>query len=169
MAAHYQNLIGEYFTTLIVTPSKSDESGTEIQAFQVSDGTMRIDQEGLFTESPDPQTIVVTEQLYICGWKRDRADVNVFLCAVRLRKTQSKFPNHTFPSPSQNPTPLDLKFHFRDTEFCPFWYQLFDFNLLLYLVSNRVLTLEQIHSLVPVILQQRDPPEELANRIEALT
>jgi hypothetical protein len=141
----------------------------EIVAFQVSDGTMKISQEGLFAESPDPQTIVLTEQLYICGWKRDRADVNVFLCAVRLRTTQSKFPNHTFPSPSHNPTPLDLKFHFRDNEFCPMWYQLFDFNLLFYIASKHVLTMEQMHRMIPAILQKKDLPDEMTDRIEAAT
>jgi hypothetical protein len=164
LAARYQNLYGEYFTTLVATPSGESDIGME--AFQVSDATMQLDSEKWFLPPTNPHELNFRDEVFVCGARKKMADVNICLCAVRVRHTHSKFPNHEFPAPSQSPRILDLKMHFQDHEFCPNWYHLFDFNLLLFLEVSGICRLSEVQAIVPVLLQQQDLPDELMEKIE---
>lgn len=172
MAAHFQNLFGEYFTTLVVMPR--GENDVVIEAFQVSDAAMRIDQENLFEDTNhsnnyfnnySPKIVRFKEPLDTCNVNRTEADVNLLLCAVRVRLTKSKFISHLFPSPSQNPTNIDLKMYFHEKEFAPTWYQLFDFNLLLFIYENFILSESEIREVVDDIINMRDVPEVIMQKI----
>ena len=163
MAAKYQNLFGEYFTTLVVMPV-GDEN-MKIEAFQVSDAAMRCHKEHLFRKTDNQKICKFTEPLFVCNVKKDEADVNLLLCAVRVRLTNSKFISHSFPSPSQNPTKLDLKLNFSEKEYTPTWYQLFDFNLLLFLKTERILSKNQVNQVIHDIIKKKDIPEETMEQI----
>ncbi|OHT12190.1 hypothetical protein TRFO_18085 [Tritrichomonas foetus] len=162
-AAYYQNLFGEYFTTLVVMPR--GEEDVIIEAFQVSDAAMRCSKEKLFAETDSDKIIKFNEPIFTCNIKQNEADVNLFLCAVRVRLTESKFLNHTFPSLSQIPSPLDLKMYFVDKEFSPTWYQMFDFNLLTYLLISRVLSKGEIDDIIARIVAKQDIQEEVMAKI----
>jgi hypothetical protein len=164
LAAHYQNTYGEYFTILIATPS--GDSGVGIEGFQVSDEMMRLHREDWFLPPSNPRELEFRDEIFVCGCRRRSADVNLSLCAVRVRRRHSKFPNHAFPAPSQNPTLLDLEMHLRETEFYPNWYQFFDFNLLLFLERADICNLGEVRAMVPVLLQQEDLPDELMEKVE---
>jgi hypothetical protein len=163
LAAKYQNIYGEYFTTLIVTPS--GDSDVAIEAFQMSDVTMRLDRENWFLPPMNPHQIEFREEVFVCGLRRKSMDVNLCLCAVRVRHTHSKFPNHIFPSPSQHPTVLDLKLHLKENECCPNWYVFFDFNFLVFLADREICPLAEVQGIVPVILMQQDLPDELMEKV----
>lgn len=168
MAAHYQNLYGEYFTTLVVMPQ--NENDVVIEAFQVSDAAMQIDREKLFDNSDDnynPKIVKFKEPLNTCNVNRTEADVNILLCAVRVRLTKSKFISHSFPSPSQHPTFVDLKMHFSENDFAPTWYQLFDFNLLLFIYQKDILTLSEIQQIVNDIIKMKDIHENTMRKIRS--
>jgi hypothetical protein len=79
---------------------------------------------------------------------------------------RSRFPNHSFPSPAQSPGILDLQMHFRNNEFCPIWYLLFDFNLLVYLESSHVFQMEELRSVIAYIIQQQDLPDVVTEKIQ---
>ena len=164
LAACYQNMFSEYFTTAVVTPRGDD---VVVEAFQVSDAAMKMDKEQYFVPSKKPNTIAFKEELVVCGVKRSEADVNLFLCAVRVRQTHSKVPCHTFPAPSEHPTMLDLKRHLEDNEYCPWWRKLFDFNLLVFLAVNDILNLESdIPKVVTAIIHKEEIPEGYMELIE---
>ncbi|KAH0793781.1 nuclear protein localization 4 [Histomonas meleagridis] len=162
-AALYQNKFGEYFTTLIVTPIGQND--ISVEAFQVSDAAMKLDKGDYFANSDNQHVVVFKEELTVCGFKRKEADVNLLLCAVRVRQTHSKFPSHEFPSPQQEPTILDLKRYFVDHEYCPNWYALFDFNLLVFLKLNDILTLKNIQIVVNHILAKTEIPNAIMDVI----
>jgi hypothetical protein len=165
LAAHYQNRFGEYFTTLVVSPTGHND--VSIEAFQVSDETLRLEREAWIVPGPKPTELNFRDEVFVCGCRKKTADVNLCLCAVRVRLTHSKFPNHNFPSPSQSPTLLDLKMHLRDNEFCPNWYQLFDFNLLLFLQTKGIFSASEIEGeIIPNLLAQEDIPQPLMAKIE---
>jgi hypothetical protein len=164
LGAKYQNIYGEYFTILVATPS--GDSDISLEGFQVSDATMQLDRENWFLPPTNPHELAFKDEIFVCGCRRKVADVNLCLCAVRVRRRHSKFPNHSFPAPSQNPTLLDLKMHIRETEFYPNWYQLFDFNLLIFLEAAEICRIAEVQAIVPVLLQQQDLPDELMEKIE---
>jgi hypothetical protein len=165
-SAHYQNLFGEYFTTLIMMPF--GENDATMEAFQVSDVAMRMDQESYFVSNAwGACEVALKEELMVCGRKSRTADTNLFLCAVRLRRTMSKFVGHSFPAPAHKPGVLDLRIHLRDSEFCPNWYRLFDFNLLLFLETSGILTRSEVEYVVALVIGKADVPEELMGKLEA--
>lgn len=167
LAAYYQNFFGEYFTTLVVTPE--GDSNVQIEAFQVSDVAMRLEREHYIIPNDDQTKLYFKEELYVGNRKQSNCDVNVFLCAVRVRLTHSKFVNHSFPFPSQNPSNLDLKVHFGDNEFCPPWWQLFDFNLLIYLVNMNIFSLnDEIPMIIDAIITKSEIPERFLNKIYSI-
>lgn len=166
MAAKYQSFFGEYFTTIVVTPENEDK--VKIEAFQISDAGVRVYCENYLTEQNNPHKISFREGLNVCGQKKNEADVNLFLCAVRVRLTKSKFPNHSFPSPSQNPSKIDLKMHFENNEYCPSWYQFFDFNLLIFLEEYYVFGDETdcvVETIIKNIISKDDIPEIIVERL----
>lgn len=165
LAAYYQNFYGEYFTTLIVTPQS--ESSIQIEAFQVSDAAMKISMNDSFLEDyDDPQNCHFKEDVYVCHEKKRECQANLFLCAVRIRETQSKFLSHQFPSMAQNPNRTDVKLYLKELECTPTWYRLFDLNLLLYLLEANILTLNEIKICVDCILQMVDIPTTIWRKIE---
>lgn len=166
LAAKYQNMYGEYFTTLIVTPA--NENDVSVEAFQVSDVAMRLEKEGYFAESKDPHVVELKEELTVCQFKRKSVDVNLFLCAVRVRQTTSKIPLHDFPSPSQQPSLLDLKQYFADHESCPSWYEFFDFNLLVFLFTNDLISEDDLYKVVQKIKSKSEIDSTVFNQLTSL-
>ena len=164
LAAYYQNLFSEYFTTVVVTPK---DDNVVVEAFQVSDAAMKMDKGHYFVPCKKENTIAFKEELFVCGVKRSEADVNLFLCAVRVRQTHSKIPGHTFPSPSQHPRMMDLKQHLAENEYCPGWRKLFDFNLLVFLAFNEILSSSDIPIIVSAIIGKKEIPEGYMELIEA--
>ena len=164
LAAHYQNLFGEYFTTLVVMPKSA--SDVVIEAYQVSDIAMRLEKEDYFVDLESETELGFREELFVGNRKQSKVDVNVFLCAVRVRQTHSKFPFHKFPAPSQLPDQDDLRIHLSNTEFCPSWYRLFDFNLLMYLATSKLFNMEEISEIISLIIQKEDIPDAYIDRIE---
>lgn len=168
LAAFYQNMYGEYFTTLVVTPQENNE--ISVEAFQVSDAAMQLDREQIWNPvdfTKETKEITFKEELFVYNSKKKSADVNLFLCAVRVRLTHSKFPSHSFPCLSQNPTLIDLKKHLDENEFCPSWRQLFDFNLLVFIVANDIFTIEHdIPIIVNDIIQKQEIPSVYMEMIQ---
>ena len=104
----------------------------------------------------------------MCGQKKNEADVNLFLCAVRVRLTSSKFPNHSFPSPSQNPSKIDLKMHFENNEYTPSWFQFFDFNLLVFFENYKVFgdeTENIVNTIISNIISKNDISETILEKL----
>lgn len=167
LAARYQNLFGEYFTTLIVKPN--GETDVAIEAFQVSDIAMRLEKENYFVDLDSETELGFTESLYVGNRKQKQADVNIFLCAVRVRQTHSKFPLHCFPWPSQTPKEDDVKIHLRNHEYCPSWFRLFDFNLLVYLVCAKKFSKDEIADIITMIIHKQDTPDMYMERIDYST
>ena len=167
LAAHFQNLFGEYFTTLVVMPK--NDTDVVIEAFQVSDVAMRLEKEDYFVDLDSETELGFREELFVGNRKQSKVDVNVFLCAVRVRQTHSKFPFHKFPSPSQSPDEDDLRIHMCNTEYCPTWYRLFDFNLLMYLATSKLFNMEEISEIISLIIQKVDIPDMYMERIEEHT
>lgn len=171
MAAYYQNLFGEYFTTLVVMPQ--NDIDVVIEAFQVSDAAMQIERENLFegngsfSNNDNPKIVKFKEPLDTCNVKRTEADVNLLLCAVRVRLTNSKFVSHSFPCPSQIPSFVDLERYFNANDFSPTWYLLFDFNLLLFIYEQHILTKKEIQDVVNDIIKMEDIHEETMNKIRS--
>lgn len=167
MASHFQNLFGEYFTTLVVMPRNDND--VVIEAFQVSDAAMQIERENLFVDSSndndDPRIVKFKEPLDTCNVKREEADVNLLLCAVRVRLTNSKFVSHSFPCPSQLPTLIDMKMYFKENDYKPTWYQLFDFNLLLFMCENQILSRKEISGVISDIIEMHDIHEDVMRKI----
>jgi len=165
LAALYQNLYGEYFTTLVVTPRGDSE--TEVVAFQITDAAMKIQKMDLFDFSLDQKRVYFKRELRVFGKKSRYADVNLFLCAVRVRLTNSKFPSHSFPS---QPSLIDISKHLFDNEYYPEWLKFFDFNLLVFLVNERVIMNEnELNSIVAAILTKSKLPEEIMNSVNLYT
>ena len=169
LASFYQNYFGEYFTTLVVMPMPGDENNVVIEAFQVKDAAMKMDEEQYFVPSDNPHEVKFKEDLVVYNMKRNSCDVNLLLCAVRVRQTHSKFYSHTFPSPSQYPTFTDLKIYLHDKEYFPSWVQLFDFNLLVFLVLNAVISINEVAQIVCAILEKSDVPITIMDKIHKST
>jgi len=171
MAAQYQNMFSEYFTTLIITPEMvNGDVATQIVAFQASDAAMKMDQQLLFDQSDNAGEIHVNQDVIVCGAKKRKVDTNLIICAVRVRQTHSRFVSHAFPWPSQNPTTLDLKKYLGDNEYCPHWYQLFDFNLLIHLANFGVFDPENEGAdLVNKILNKEEIPPTIIRRMNELS
>ncbi|OHT00455.1 hypothetical protein TRFO_32862 [Tritrichomonas foetus] len=168
LAAYYQNLFGEYFTTLVVMPQKDDESNVVIEAFQVKDSAMKMDQGQYFVPSDNPHEIKFKEDLVVYNLKKRSCDVNFLLCAVRVRQTHSKFLSHSFPCPSQFPTNDDLKLYFRDHEYSPAWVTLFDFNLLVFLTYKDIISLEDdIPLIIASIIEKLDVSNAIMGKIQS--
>ena len=129
---------------------------------------MKLDSGDYFAESENQHVVSLKEELTVCGFKRKSADVNLLLCAVRVRQTHSKFPSHEFPSPQQEPTILDLKRYFSDHEYCPNWFAFFDFNLLVFLKLNDILTLNNIQIVVKCIIAKSEIPNAIMDVINSV-
>jgi hypothetical protein len=171
-AAQYQNLFGEYFVTLIVSPSQGSEGRVSVEAFQVKDVAMRLEKEGLVVPSADPSILKFKEPIFVYGKgkKLDQLqgdEVNLLLCAVRVRQKESKIPLHVFPAPAHSPSFLDLKRHLENHEFCPSWYKLFDFNLLVFLATKGGLAVtSEIQVIIRSIIAKTDVPEGIMELID---
>ena len=165
LAAKYQNIYGEYFTTLIMTPR--GQSNIEVEAFQVCDAVVNLTKLKLIddTQNNDPSKIFFKQEIRVFEKKMKSCNVNLCLCAVRIRKTQSKFPSHSFPTLSANPTKKDLVMHFKDNEFCPSWRKFFDFNLLVYLHVYHALPFSHIKIIIDCIIAMSDVPKQILDEV----
>jgi hypothetical protein len=160
-AAHFQLLFGEHFTTLIVMPDRNTPGHVTVEAFQVKDCAVKMAKDGYFAKTDDPKIIRFKEPLSVYGAQKTELrgdEVNLLLCAVRIRTKQSKIPLHEFPSPASQPTPFDLGKFLADHEFCPTWYKLFDFNLLVYLATKCGIRSEQMATIVQSIRSKTEVP-----------
>lgn len=166
LAAKYQNKYGEYFTTLIVTPANDND--VSVEAFQVSDAAMKLEKGNYFAESKDPHVVEFKEELTVCQFKRKSADVNLFLCAVRVRQTNSKIPLHDFPSPGQEPSLLDLKQYLIDHESCPSWYTFFDFNFLVFIFLNDLISEDELYTITQEIKSKQEIAPSIYNKLNNL-
>ena len=156
LAAKYQNEFTEYFTTVTITPtSHNGVSSLEMQGFQVNDATMKVEKAGLFAQSEEPEFMAFNTDIKFQSKPHRKLDTNLALCAVRIRTAKSHFPSNAFPSPSAMPTTQDLKEYFNDNQYCPPWRQLFDFNLLVYLVQIKVLAPMLIDTVVNQIIYKK--------------
>ena len=156
MAAHYQNEFSEYFTTVIITPThQNGVDSIEVQGFQVNDATMKIEKSGIFEESEDPNVLQFNTDVKFQNRPLRKLDTNLALCAVRIRSAKSHFPSNAFPSPAAFPSSVDLKHYIDDNQYCPPWRQLFDFNLLVYLVSSGVIPSDKIKTVVDQIIGKK--------------
>lgn len=156
MAAMYQNMFGEYFTTLIVMPTK--EGSIEVDAFQVIDSAMKLESFDLFAESEDQTHILFKEPVKVLQKKLTKIDCNLLLCAVRIRQTKSRFLSHSFPHPSTNPSIVNLNQYITDNLYSPPWYAMFDFNLLYFCVARQLIPLEEMLLVVDLIVLKEDIP-----------
>lgn len=158
LAAYYQNFFSEYFTTLVVTPNPDDETALQMEAYQVSDGAMKLDQAQLFAPSDDPHKVFFTEEILNSyeNRKSTSCNVNILLTPVRIKKTESKFPSHEFPSPSQYPTATDFIAYMKSKESSPTWLQLFDFNVLVFLSSENVINENDLPIVIDSIIKMKD-------------
>lgn len=157
MMAKFQNLFGEYFTTLSCHPDENNSNVQVFEAFQVSDAAMKIDARGYFLDKdPSPTEVGLTEPLKVDSIKKSQFDVNWLLVSTRVRYTKSKIPLHSFPWPNSHPTLLDLKNHLDENNYCPLWYTLFDFSLLIFLESSLILNKDQMKILIRSILTMNE-------------
>lgn len=168
MAAHYQNRFGELFTTLIVLPRGKID--TEVVAYQVTDAVVNLSKMGMIKDDPDPRNIHFKVDNRITGVRvfdklMQKCDVNLCLCSVRIRKTQSKFPSHAFPSLQAKPTKIDVRSYLNENEFCPTWRKFFDFNLLVYLVYSHAINLECAKRVVQCIIKMEEIPQPILQDI----
>ncbi|KAK8895808.1 hypothetical protein M9Y10_013693 [Tritrichomonas musculus] len=168
LAAYYQNFFSEYFTTLVVTPDPKDDSNVQMEAFQVTDAAMKLDQGQYFSPSDNPHEVNFTEEILnsVQNKRCKSCNVNILLTAVRIKQTESKFPSHEFPSPSQYPGPLDFVAYMNNKESFPTWMQLFDFNLLVYLVYNNIISENDVGSVVEAIIKMKDIPPRIMTQID---
>jgi nuclear protein localization family protein 4 len=167
LAAKYQNEFTEYFTTVIVTPiMQNGVASVNSQGFQVNDAAMKIDKEGLFDQSDDPYFMKFKEPVKFYSREYSKLDVNLALCAVRIRETKSRFPSNAFPSPSAFPSVVDVKKYFNDNQYCPTWYQLFDFNLLVYLVQNNAIPFGQVSTVVKQIIGKQPIEKNVLDNLQ---
>ena len=164
LAAKYQNKFGEYFTTLSIFPNEETHE-ISVEAYQVSDAAMRLDSEHYFEEDPSETEVKIKEPLKVGNQMKEKFDVNWLLCALRVKKTNSKFPLHSFPWPQQKPTIVDLQKHFENNLFCPSWYALFDFNLLTFLLHHEIVSPEEMEIIVKSIIASSEIPEKIMNKI----
>ena len=164
LAAQYQNLFGEYFTTIVVTPM--GDGDVNVEAFQVTDAAMKLDMQSYFVDNDSPDDVYCKEPIKVFEKKVDHYDYKLLLVGVRIRGRKSKIPFHSFPFPSNFPSLIDLKRHFEDNEFCPSWYKLFDFNLLIFLVNSNILSLENdIPQVISSIIAKEDVPDRIMTKI----
>jgi len=163
MAAQYQNMFSEYFTTLSLYPiTVQGKPSQSAEAFQVSDAAMRLDSEQYFVDpNPSETEVQFKEPLRVYDAKKTKVDVNYLLCAIRVKECESKIPNHDFPYPSVSPSLIDLKKYLEDHEFCPTWYYFFDFNLLVFLAMNEILSMDQIQTIVNCIIAKNEVPQDI--------
>ena len=140
-----------------------------MEAYQATDAAMKLDQGQYFAPSDDPHqwnfTIDILNQYYkkYCNY----CNVNFLLTAVRIKETESKFPSHDFPSPSQYPTAIDFVAYMKNKESFPTWLQLFDFNLLVYLVNNGIISENDLPIAVDSIIKMKDIPSRIMSGITA--
>ena len=167
LAAQYQNMFSEYFTTLSVYPiTVKGKPSQAVEAFQVSDAAMRLDSELYFVDpNPSETEVLFKEPLRVYDMKKTQIDVNYLLCAIRVRQTKSKIPIHSFPYPSAVPSLLDLKKHLEDNEYCPSWYYLFDFNLLVFLQTQNIVSSDEMQVIVKNIVDKKDIPDLILRKI----
>jgi hypothetical protein len=166
-AAEFQNVFGEYFTTLVVLPHQGQFS---TDAYQVTDAAVRMSKEGYFRQTDDPSVISFTEELFCCGVMRKELrddDVKILLSDVRVHQRRSKIPIHEFLSPAADPTIHDLAAYLQKHELEPSWYKFFDFNLLVFLAAKCGIKVDgDLRILIDCILAKRDVPESIALMIE---
>lgn len=167
LAAKYQNEFTEYFTTITITPTmQNGVASVEVQGFQVNDATMKIEKEKIFEQSEDPYFIQFNQPVKFQAREYTKLDTNLALCAVRIRTAKSHFPSNAFPSPNAFPSNVDLKQYFNDNQYCPEWYQLFDFNLLVYLVQLGVIPFGQIKDVVNEIIEKKAIEKNVHNNLK---
>ena len=167
LAAHYQNEFTEYFTTVTVTPThQNGVDSIEVQGFQVNDATMKIDKAGIFEQSQDPNMMQFNTEVKFQHRPVKQLDTNLALCAVRIRSAKSHFPSNAFPSPSVHPTDVDLRQYINDNQYCPPWRQLFDFNLLVYLVQSNILPPMLINQVVKQIIDKKQIDKNVMSNLQ---
>lgn len=166
LAAKYQNTFGEYFTTVCVRPNPDDKNTTELRAYQVKDAAMKIDKKQWFVDSDDPSWCKFdrdVHNLYISDAYANKAQVNMLVCAVPKKcSCKSKIPGHKFPSPSSYPTAAALASYLSENSDFPTWLKLFDFNLLIFLLKNKVVPEDDFKIIIDSILKM----ENLCPRIQ---
>jgi hypothetical protein len=169
LAAHYQNVYSEYFVTLVVTqPTEHEPPSAE--AFQVADGAMKVDKLDLWAEPRQSNSLRFKEPILIHdGFKEEVVGsyLNLFLLALRLRTRPSRIPLHVFPSLGADPGVPDLRNHLNDRPWCPNWYALFDFNLLIFLAHDETITMDQLAQIVAAITKMEEVPRPIWKKIEA--
>lgn len=166
MAAEYQYLYGEYFTTVVFIPKGLDD--LEVQAFQVTDSLVKLFSKSLISmEQPsDPSLIAFNAPIMTMGTKQTTCHINLCLCAIRIRETTSKVISHSFPSLSADPTELDYSRHISDNELAPTWYQFFDFNLLVFLRIKRLISERSLKLIASSILSKTSIPDQVLRELE---
>ncbi|EAX88940.1 hypothetical protein TVAG_375880 [Trichomonas vaginalis G3] len=170
LAAHFQVKFGEYFTTLVFMPNGTNN--IEVNAYQVSDAVTKLENLGLieepksYSDQKEIGLIRFKKDVRVSGAKKRFCNVNFCLCAVRVRKVNSKIPSHDFPSPNSKPTKTDLIRYLDDNEYSPTWRKFFDFNFLVYLVSQELITIKDIGDISTSIVTMTDIPKRIVKKVE---
>ena len=167
LAAKFQELFGEYFTTLVCTPFGNDLMN--IEAFQVTDAVVKLTQLNLIDEEKSKETkdfckIYFKQDIRVFEQKKRWCHVNLCICAVRIRKIQSKIPSHDFPTLAAEPSETDVQKYFKNNELCPSWRRFFDFNLLVYLALTGI-ELSTMRKIVNSIVKMEDIPKYILDQI----
>lgn len=163
LAAKYQAEISEHFTTIIATANSAE-------AFQVNDAAVKSYQKDLFDQSTSPILLKFKEEVKL-GTKRSKEfDVNFALCTLRIRPARSHFPDvENFPSLSEYPSINDVKGYLNSTPYCPWWYRLFNFRLLVYLFCMKIIPESKIKEVVDQIIAKEQISKSVITQIENLT
>jgi hypothetical protein len=164
-AAQFQQEYGEYFTTLVL------QTTTDTHAFQVNDSLVKIANEDLFDESDDPEDLTFKRDILVFGALTMRVkaeDLLALLVAVGCKLCKSRIPHHEFPGPDSRPREQHLATYLSNypCRFQPYWYMLFDFNLLVFLLTSKILDLAEMSVLTGAIKVGGDVPIATMRKIE---
>lgn len=163
LAAEFQGVINQYFTTVIITPV--DNNQESCQAYQVVDALVELRKNNLISDNSLSSKCIGFTKLVKVGEKYcsecERESVSLI---VGIKESLSKIPVHDFPPASEYPTEKSLS-HYIETHSYPPWIQFFDFNLLCFLLENQVITEEEMKLLVNSIIEMKDPSVLIKRKI----
>ncbi|EAY09540.1 hypothetical protein TVAG_276130 [Trichomonas vaginalis G3] len=163
LAAKYQVEITEYFTTIVVTEKHAEP-------YQASDAAMKAYQQGLFLQSSSPTLLKFKSEVKLGTAKHlKELDSNYAVATLRIRNANSHFPDtEPFPPLSEYPSVMDVKKYFDDMQYCPMWYRLFNFNLLLYFCYERIIPESAIGDVIHQIIHKANINKSVVSNIDHL-
>ncbi|KAK9919102.1 hypothetical protein WJX75_009428 [Coccomyxa subellipsoidea] len=178
--AAMQAELGERAVTAVVSMSVTEEGTPEIhfEAFQVSDQTVRLWQEGWFTNSTEFSGVSILRNpkepdnkapVIVAGKDQGEADNDYLLIPVKILDHEgpltASFPveNRLLPQGK-----AELRHHLQKNRARPYAERLSDFHLLLYLAKQPNLDLADLAVIIEAVKTRADVPEGYTLIIDSL-